>query len=164
MKKLLFTLAIAICIIATGNTMAQKPVKSTNFHEVLKVYETQIATYINDAFALQKTGITMDSTMKSAMITAIIAAIKNDMNKWKDFCLKNDKKEAFVLYTKPQKVFESECSTYDGQFALIQQEFIKSRFTWKEEDVKQFLTYKKIGKYVDEIVKKFKEGIVERIK
>lgn len=143
---------MVLCI-ATGSSFAQK--KSSSFKGITTLYEKEVDLFFTDVFAVQKTGIEMDTTSRKKMEVEIYDAFISDFYLWAKWTKKYHGEKPFELKLKGTKEYETESTEYLKQFKLIQANFVKERLIWSEEELKKVLTQERLQPYITPVVKKF---------
>ncbi|MEI7919874.1 MAG: hypothetical protein WCH65_07050 [bacterium] len=160
MKKIL--LVVALCV-ALCNIQADAQKASKQFKTVVKTYQKQTKWYLEETFALIKTGPEIDTTIRAIMESVIYESFLSDFANWAKFIKKCDGEKKFNFKVKPIKGFETEGSEYINQFKLLQKQFVDKRFIVNKEDLKKILSKEKLQLFIDEVMKKFEDRTKELI-
>ena len=158
MKKIML-IVIVLCI-TIGSSFAQK---STSFKGIKNLYEKEVDLFFINVFAVQKTGIEMDTTLRKKMEVKIYDAFITDFYLWAKWTKKYHGEKPFELKLKGTKEDETESTEYLKQFKLIQANFVKDRLIWTEEELKKVLTQEKLQAYINPVVEKFVEKTIKML-
>jgi hypothetical protein len=147
-------LGLVFCLVIS-HTFAQSSSKS--FKPIKALYEVQVNQFFVDVFELQKTGATIENTMKEELEAKIFEAFLLDFNKWKEFAIKHKGEKKFEFKLKEMKDFEAEGKEYTNQFKNFQKDFVANRMLWSESELKNILTKEELQKFIDPVMKKFED-------